>query len=74
MNKNNSFIVQAVLFDNVLYTTKQARKWLKTHNYKPIKRVDKTEKYFRYRIQKPEENNKYIFKSINNGIKLILMK
>jgi hypothetical protein len=74
MDKSNSYTVQSILFDNNLYTTKQARQWLNKNNYKPIKRVHKTEKYLRYRIQLPQHNGKYIFKQINDGIKLILMK
>ena len=75
MNKSNSYIVQAVLFDNEIYTTNQARQWLKSHNYEPLKRVHKTDKYLRYRIQIPQAKSKYVVKSLNNGdIKLILMK
>jgi len=62
--------LQAILFDNNIWTCDNARKWLKTHNFKPIKTVHKTEKFLRYRIHEPNFKN-YSTKILNNGIRMI---
>lgn len=59
--------VHSVLFNRELFNTREATKWLKKHNFKPIKRVHKTEKYLRYRIREPEYS-KYRTQEIDNGI------
>lgn len=66
-----AFIVQAVLFDNKLWTPTTARQWLKQHNYKPIKSVDKTANLLRYRIKEPTYK-KYVTHKIGNNIELLL--
>ena len=71
---NNSYQIQAILFNNTIFDTKKARKWLKTHNFQPIKKVHKTENYLRYRIIYPNKNYDYITKQLNNRIILVLMK
>lgn len=64
-------IVQAVIFNNKKWDVNTARKWLKEHDYKPIKHVDKTENYLRYRIREPTFAN-YVLKPLgNSGIRLI---
>lgn len=65
-------IVQAVIFNNKKWDVNTARKWLKEHDYKPIKHVDKTENYLRYRIREPAFVN-YVIKPLGfSGIKLVL--
>ena len=51
--------VQSILFDKDFFTTKEARKWLKNNNFKPIKRVHKTKNYLRYRIRYPYKKYEY---------------
>ena len=43
--------VQAVLFQG--YTTRDARAWLKNHDYKPIKPAHLSGSLMRYRIRQP---------------------
>jgi hypothetical protein len=57
--------IQSILFNKTKYNSIKARKWLKENNYKPIKRVHKTENYLRYRIKNP--NSKYQYRTINFG-------
>ena len=57
--------IQAILFEKDKFTTEKARRFLKKHNYKPIKRVHKTENYLRYRIRKPK--NKTMYRTIDFG-------
>lgn len=64
--------VQAVLFDNKTFTTASSRRWLKRHNFQPIKRVHKTTNYLRYRIIEPNDQDKYVFKHITDDIKFII--
>jgi len=67
-----SSYIQAILFDNKYYTTQEARKWLYDNDFKPIKKVHKTDKYLRYRITEPNNKDKYRIKKINNNINFII--
>ena len=64
--------IQAVIFHNKLWTTETARAWLKKHKYKPIKRVDKTLNYLRYRLVEPNKFKNFIMKKTGTGIKLVI--
>ncbi len=65
--------VQAVLFSKEIYDTHSARRWLRRHNYTPIKRVHETTRFLRYRIREPDYNNyEYTTKYITTGIKMII--
>lgn len=45
--------IQAVLFDKRVWDTTRARAQLRKMNLVPIKRVDVTDRYLRYRISEP---------------------
>lgn len=64
--------VQAVLFDKNKFTTEKCRRWLKSNNFEPLKRVDVTDNYYRYRIIEPDDNHKYRVKKIDDKIKFII--
>ena len=65
--------VQAIIFKRDLYDTDTARRWLRRHNYYPIKRVHVTINYLRYRLKEPDENKyDYRLKTITNGIKFVI--
>ena len=64
--------VQSVRFDTAFYDTDQARAWLKSHEYRPIKRVDKTEHWLRYRILKVVKGAKYRITRIGDGIQMVI--
>lgn len=65
--------IQAVLFDKSIYTTTQARAWLKKEGIQPLKRVDNTEKYHRYRIIEPNyKKYNYRIKRSRKGIDFII--
>ena len=53
--------VQAVLFLINDWNTNDCRKWLTNHDYIPLKRVHKTNTFFRYRILQPNYN-KYVYR------------
>lgn len=69
--RSTNVLVHSILFNNKVYTTTTARKWLKEHNYSPIKRVDVTTNYLRYRIRDPKEFKSFVTKEITNDITFV---
>ena len=64
--------VQAVLFDKHIYSTSEARKWLKKHKLVPIKMVHEVKNYYRYRIEDPSIFRQFRIIKIHTGIELVL--
>lgn len=64
--------IQSVLFKKELFTTAKARAYLKKRNLKPIKRVDITENYLRYRIRSPKGFKRFYSKEIQKGVSYII--
>ena len=64
--------IQAIIFKKENWTENKAEKWLKMHNFNPIKNVHITENYLRYRLKNPNKLNEYRTYDIGNGVKLIL--
>ena len=64
--------IQAILFEKDKFTTDKARKFLKKHNYIPIKRVHKTENYLRYRIRRPKDKTMYRMINFGDDIKAVI--
>ena len=58
--------IQAVIFPNNQWTSKQALGWLKAHDYKPIKTVHKTKHYLRYRLLEPSLFTHFITKILTH--------
>ncbi len=58
-NLHGSKMIQALLFDGSIWKAPGARRWMKDHDYKPIKRVHKTENYLRYRLSEPDSSKTY---------------
>jgi hypothetical protein len=63
--------VQSIVFDKSEFTIKQAKKWLKQHNYK-ISNLDKTETTLRFRQEDPDNYNDFRVKNITPSIMLVL--
>ena len=74
--KQKKLMIQNVIFDKKIWTTSKCRIWLKKHGFKPIKRVDVTDNYYRYRIKHPIEFMKGSFITYNfgHGIKSVMGK
>ena len=50
-----------------------ARRWLREHNFHPIKAVDRRVKgQLRYRLQEPTKFHRFITKSLKGGINLVI--
>lgn len=64
-------LIHSIIFDNKLFSTTEARKWLTEHDYQPIKRVDKTINYLRYRIRDPKLFKSFVTKEVTPGIKFV---
>jgi len=60
-------IIQAIIFQRDKYTSQDARKWLKKHDFTPIKRVHTTINFHRYRIREPEDFQEKTFRLIPIG-------
>ena len=65
--------VQAILFEIDKWSTLSAKRWLRSHGFKPIKKVHTTDNYHRFRIKEPRDDYTYAIKDIGKGIKLILI-
>jgi len=63
--------IHSVLFNNTVWNSSEARKWLKEHNMVPIKRVHVTKNYLRYRIQDPEKFKSFVTKTTDQGITFV---
>lgn len=66
--------IQAILFDIKHFNTQQANNWLRRNNFKPIKRVHKTEQYLRYRIADPAGFKTFYTIDVTEGIRAIYGK
>lgn len=64
--------IQSIIFKKDKYTTDEARKWLKKHKHIPIKRVDKTKEYLRYRIAEPDPKKEKRTISMGPNIKAVV--
>lgn len=64
--------IQAILFKRKHFNCNKARQWLKKHQYSPIKRVDKTEHYLRYRLKTPSKTKKYRLIKFGDKIKAVI--
>lgn len=64
--------VQSVVFSVSKFSTKEARKWLRAHHFKPSKRVRKTKNKLWYRIRPPTSFQRLRTKKITPSINLII--
>jgi len=65
--------VQSVLIPRNIYTKKEAKRWIKKHKYK-IKKVDITDRFYRFRQTPPKQYQSFRTQLLpdNSGIILIL--
>ena len=75
--KNESYLVQSVIFKKDMFSVSKAKKWLKENNHKVVK-VDKTKDMLRFRQIDPAEVEKMGFTEYrtkplgDSGVELIL--
>jgi hypothetical protein len=73
MQRKHKSKIQSIIFEKLLYTPEEARKWLKKNEFKPIKHVDKTKNFLRYRIRSPKKGSRYRMIEFTDGIKAVIM-
>ena len=64
--------IQAIIFEKENFTSDIARKWLSENGYTPIKRVDKTKNFLRYRLVEPRKGAMYRMIDFGDDIKAVL--
>jgi len=77
MTKRTPLKVQSVLVDKDVYNLREAKSWIRKHDFKETfygKGVEKTENFYRFRQAAPRrfKEDSYVTKEISNGIKLVL--
>ena len=77
MVKKTPLKVQSVLISRDMYNLREAKSWIRKHDFKETfygKGVEKSENYFRFRQTAPGrfKTNSYVTKEISDGIKLVL--
>jgi hypothetical protein len=71
MKKGHSTL-HSVIFNKAEWTLKKANDWLNRYEIKPIKLVDKTLNYLRFRVRDPKEFKNFFTKDLGNGVKIVL--
>ena len=69
---NTTTRIQAIIFEKDKFNAEKSMKWLKKHKYVPIKRVDKTLNYLRYRLVEPKKGAMYRIINFGDDIKAVL--
>ena len=64
--------VQSVTFPRATFSPRQAMHWLKQHDLKPMKKVDKTATRLRYRILDPAQFDHFATKTVKEDIEFII--
>ena len=77
MTKRTPLKVQSVLVDKDVYSLREAKSWIRKHDFKETfygKGVEKTENFYRFRQAAPRrfKEGSYVTKEISDGIKLVL--
>jgi hypothetical protein len=63
--------IQAIRFKKNKWTKQKSKKWIKEHNFNPI-RLDETIHEYRYRIRQPSEFKSFRTLIEPNGINILL--
>jgi len=66
-------LLHAILFPKSLYTPKQCKDWLNSHNYNYIHNRD-TINYHRFRIREQIKGMSFYTIKLNNGIQMVYMR
>jgi len=65
--------IQSLIFNKRLWATNDARAWLRRHHFIPIKHVDITPNYYRYRIREPLPGHRFRMLHFGHGILAVIM-
>ena len=73
MNQIPKNSIQSIIFKRSEWYIVDAEFWLYRHNYKPIKPVDITTHYYRFRLREPIQGATYRIIDFGKGIKAVYM-
>lgn len=64
-------LVHSIIFKKNKWTIPSSQDWVYFHGYKPIKNVDITKNFYRWRIRDPSQFKQFVTKKIGNGIEIV---
>jgi len=64
--------IQAIIFNKLYFTKRQADHWLKRHDFERIKPLHETVHYYRARLKEPNTRYEYRIKSLTRGVKAVI--
>lgn len=64
--------IQSILFDMNYWSPKEARQWLKQHDFIPIKRVHRGRQFLHYRLRESEIFDRLRIKKVGKNIEFII--
>lgn len=62
-------MLQTILIPKRYFSKQEAIDWIK-HHYE-LKKIDETDKFYRFRQNKPDANLKFYSKILDNGVVLV---
>ncbi len=65
-------MIQSVRFPRDSFNITKAQEWLKEHNMQPIKHVDVTVNWYRYRIHPPSMFKSFRIVRLSNGVQIVI--
>ena len=64
--------IQALVLSKEHFTKAKAEKWVRDHNFRPIKVVHVVKNNYRFRLKEPSEKYDYRMKHITTGIMAVI--
>ena len=64
--------IQALVLSKEVFTKAKAEKWIKDHNFKPVKVVHVVKNNYRFRLKEPSEKYDYRMKHITTGVQAVI--
>lgn len=64
-------LVHSIIFRKDKWTIQDSHRWLYQHGYRPIKNVDVTQNFYRWRIRDPNEFRQFVTKKVGKGIEIV---
>lgn len=64
-------LVHSIIFSKKKWTIPSSQEWVYSHGYRPIKNVDVTTNFYRWRIRDPSQFHQFVTKKIGKGIEIV---
>lgn len=69
-----NYELHAVLIPKKYFNLTEAEKYISDNNYKPIKDVHESLRFYRYRIKPPNNDGDYYTKKLKNKVELVFQE